>query len=110
MDFGMPGTTAWPPWPEKIELVSDGTSTMPMQNVAITATAWSPYTPYSADVIVGVRGVRTQSRRRDRDVLHGHRACPVAHQLDLLWPGRPSRGPWHSKVHSHAFLREGSHH
>src|SRR5215510_7313270 len=43
----------WPPWPEKIEFVSDGTSTIPTQKVAITATACRAYTPYSADVIVG---------------------------------------------------------
>ena len=43
----------WPPCPEKIEFVSDGTRTIPTQNVAITATACRAYTPYSADVIVG---------------------------------------------------------
>src|SRR4051794_5436044 len=43
----------WPPCPEKIEFVSDGTMTMPTQNVAITATACRAYTPYSAEVIVG---------------------------------------------------------
>jgi hypothetical protein len=36
-----------------MEVVSDGTSTIPVQNVMITATAWRPYTPYSACVIVG---------------------------------------------------------
>src|SRR2546425_285814 len=39
--------------PEKIEFVSEGTSTIPTQKVTITATACNPYTPYSADVIVG---------------------------------------------------------
>ena len=33
----------WPPCPEKIEFVSDGTSSMPTQNVAITATACRAY-------------------------------------------------------------------
>src|SRR3990172_13143109 len=42
-----------PPCPEKMEFVSDGTITMPTQNVPMTATACSAYTPYSADVIVG---------------------------------------------------------
>ena len=37
-----PGNAACPPWPEKIDVVSDGTSTIPVQNVMITATAWSP--------------------------------------------------------------------
>jgi hypothetical protein len=32
---------------EKIEFVSDGTMTIPTQNVAITATACRAYTPYS---------------------------------------------------------------
>ena len=36
-----PGKDACPPWPEKIAVVSDGTSRMPVQNVTITATACS---------------------------------------------------------------------
>ena len=64
--------------------------------------------PTANDYIGGVRRVRTPSRRRDRDVLHGHRACPVAHQLDLLWPGRPSRRPWHSASPFARVSEEGS--
>src|SRR4029077_12192820 len=56
----------WPPCPEKIEFVSDGTMTMPTQNVAITATACRAYTPYSADVTVGGSVVTYRKTNRSK--------------------------------------------
>ena len=37
------GKTDSPEWPEKIELVSDGTSSTPTVNVTRIITAWTPY-------------------------------------------------------------------
>src|SRR4051812_10511767 len=51
--FRVRGKMLSPAVPEKIELVSDGTRTIPTQKVITTATAWRPYTPNSAVVIVG---------------------------------------------------------
>ena len=42
-----------PPVPVNIDFVKDGTSKIPTQNVAMTATACNPYMPYSAVVTVG---------------------------------------------------------
>src|SRR3989454_9380591 len=52
--------------PEKIEFVSDETRMIPTQKVPITAAAWSPYTPYSADVMVGGSVVTYRNTNRSK--------------------------------------------
>src|SRR2546425_6784876 len=64
--FIVRGRMLSPLLPEKIEFVSDGTRMIPTQKVPITAAAWSPYTPYSADVMVGGNVVTYRNTNRSK--------------------------------------------
>jgi len=58
----MMANTFSPLEPVKMDFVSDGTRTIVKQNVPMTATAWSTYTPCSTSVIAGGNDARYRYR------------------------------------------------